>query len=170
MHVVGQCKLAVGIRFKRACGRIHRIRHPIGLGTDRIRSGREGEETQPAVATIGAALVILKHAMHCATLEGVTALPFASHMAAKHEEEVRVILQIVIDGLALRAEARWVARVNNPVTRHDGTAIRESLHHRVRPVQNDLIARDGPRIVFEMQNNEIQPAGAEELIIIIVVR
>ena len=86
--------------------------------------GRELIKSQPSVAAAGSALVIRQQRPDSVTVERVHALTFRrADVAAEHEEQIRVVLEHVVDGLALCAKRCVEPVIDDPVADDDGPAI-----------------------------------------------
>ena len=109
LHGIGKLELTVGIGFVLpGPGRIAEDPHG-------VRGRREAQEPQEAIAAVAAELVIRNQGADGVAVEDILARAFAVHMAAKHEEQVGIGLEGVVDGAALRAEGRtewWAGRCN----------------------------------------------------------
>ena len=97
-HVVRQRELAVRVRLELIQGR------RVGLEGDGVVRGRERHGAQPAVAAVRAALVVGQDRANGPAVEDVAALPLAADVAAQQQEQVRIVLQVVVDRLSLSAE------------------------------------------------------------------
>ena len=69
-------------------------------------AGEKVKTRRNAVAAIRQALIVLKHGVHGASVEYIAAPALAGDVAAEHQEEIRVVLQRVVNVLPLRAEGR----------------------------------------------------------------
>ena len=90
-------------------------------------------------------------------------------MAAEHEEQIRVALEHVVDGLALCAKRCVEPGVDDPVADDNGPAILIGLQQTVGPRQNWRVGRHR-RVVFKIDHDEIHAAGAEQIVMIVIVR
>ena len=170
-HVVIERELAVGVGLEGASEGIAHRRGVgfVSVGVDLVLRGLEGEVAQPRIAAVGPALVILENGVHGAPLEGIGATSFSMDVAAEHEEEVRIILQVVVDRLAVATPGglgRRHAGADEPMARDDAAPVRMGLEEGIGPVHHRLIAT-GAGVVGEIDDDEIHPARAEEMVILI---
>ena len=139
----------------------------IGADPDHAVARGELHEPQQAAAAVGIILIIGHQRGHAVAIEDIRAGPFAVHMAGKHEEEVGVGPEGVVDGRALRAQSRGRGGTANVVAHHHGQAVRVGAQKIVGPVEHQGIR---VHVKLQIDGDEIQAAGAEEVEVVVVVR
>ena len=77
-----------------------------------------------------------------------------------------MIAQGIIDRLSLRTPTAGVACIYHVMGGKNRAAIAIDGQQVIRPVQNTLLWGGVP---FEMDNDEIHPAGAEQFVVVIVI-
>ena len=87
-------------------------------------------------------------------------------MPPQHQEKIGVIAQGIIDRLSLHTPTAGVACIDHPMRGKNGAPIAIRGQQVICPVQNILL---GGGVVFKVDNNEIHPAGTEQLIVIIII-
>src|SRR5688572_30386922 len=88
-------------------------------------------------------------------------------MSGKHQKEVRVRFQRLINGFALHPEVRWCCRSSNKMAYNDSAPIGIRLQHSVGPIQHGGVR---PSVIFQKHDNKFHAAGAEEFKMVVVVR
>ena len=103
----------------------------------------------------------------------VNVSPFAFavrvHMAAQHQEQVRIHLEPVVDGLSLRAEGAALPAVHDPMADQDALPVAVRLEQLIGPGQLRRVGRRG-RVILKVNHDELDPAGLEQLEVVVVVR
>lgn len=118
---------------------------------------------EEAVAAVHESLVVGQDRVNAAVFEGVRAEAFRVEVTTEQQEKIRVVLEVVVDRRALRAEARRVSLTDDAVAGNDRPAFRIGLQQGVRPVEDRLV-RGG--IIGEVDRDEIQSADAPELMVV----
>src|SRR5262245_7516465 len=109
-----------------------------------IVTGREFIEPEPAVAAARSTLIIGQDCPDRMTVKGVRALTFRwSDVAAEHEEQIRVALECIVNGLALRAKGCIEPVADDPVANDNRPAVLVSQQQAVGPGQDRRVCRHG---------------------------
>lgn len=87
-------------------------------------------------------------------------------MPPQHQEKIGVIAQGIIDRLSLRTPTAGVACIYHVMGGKNRAAIAIDSQQVICPVQDTLL---GGGVPFEMDNDEIHPAGAEQFVVVIVI-
>ena len=132
-----------------------------------VGGGGEGERPQEAIATIDETLVVRENGIHSAAFKGIRTEALGMDVTAEHEEEVRVVLQRVVDAQALRAECRGVALADDGVRSDNRAALRVGFQQRISPVEDGCVRRG---VIRHVNDDEVEAAGAEEVVAVGIVR
>jgi len=161
LQVVREVELAglVGKVFAR-----HRRK---ALGNHDVIAGGELQQPQEPVAAIGPALVILHQGPDGMAIVGILAPALAGDMAAQKQEQVGVAFERVIDGVRLGAPNHRRLGIAKVVRHDDGAPVGVGGQHLVSPGQQ-FRGRIG--VILEIQHQEVQPADAEDIVVVIIVR
>ena len=89
-----------------------------------------------------------------------------TNVAAEQQGQIRIAFERIVNGGPLRAEGAGGRGAAHVVRDHNGLPVGIGLQDLVAPGQH---RRVGVHVVFEIQHNEIQAAGAEQIIMIVVV-
>ncbi len=143
---------------------------------DRVRLWVKRQNPQPAVAAVGAHLVVGDQCIDRVSVGArVNAMVGLVQVAAVHQEDIRVVLESVIEHLPVAVE--------RPGRRHEGVAdddrpvVRVGVRQQViHPLDNGEAGGRGanalirsPRIHlrFQEEDDEIHPAGVEQHVVIV---
>ena len=102
-------------------------------------------------------------------LEHIAAPPLAFDMPAEEQEQIGILLEGGVDSLPLRAEVGRIVAVDHPMAGDDGAAVRIGFEQAIGPSEHRLIACRLPGVVLQVEDDEIEAAGAEELVAVVIV-